>query len=157
MDAPLALAPPVQVLLGRKQFSQLGGLQLDRDVRSLVAATGEMTGRTVRDKFARLTQVRLPGGAHRSKACSPLSVGVHMPTQFRRTHNPRSPPPPPPHRPRPRPQMATVLSVESVQEFLDYWGDDAGHVTWRLTPAEVRALLAQRPEFSRAVIDALPL
>lgn len=46
-----------QVLLSRKQFSQLGGLQLDRDVRHLVAATGEMTTRTVRDKFARLTQV----------------------------------------------------------------------------------------------------
>lgn len=46
-----------QVLLSRKAFTQLGGLQLDRDVRVLVAATGEMTGRTVRDKFARLTQV----------------------------------------------------------------------------------------------------
>jgi hypothetical protein len=38
-------------------FSQLGGLQLDRDVRSLVAAAGELTSRPVRDKFARLTQV----------------------------------------------------------------------------------------------------
>jgi hypothetical protein len=35
-----------------------GGLQLDRDVRALVAALSEMTSRTVRDKFARLTQVR---------------------------------------------------------------------------------------------------
>jgi hypothetical protein len=40
-------------------FSQLGGLQLDRDVRSLVAAAGELTSRPVRDKFARLTQVRI--------------------------------------------------------------------------------------------------
>ncbi|KAI8468195.1 MAG: component of oligomeric golgi complex 4 [Monoraphidium minutum] len=99
----------LEVLLSRKQFSQLGGLQLDRDVRALVAATGEMTQRTVRDKFARLTQV------------------------------------------------ATVLSLESVQEFMDYWGDDAGHVTWRLTPAEVRAVLAQRTDFAKDVIMALPL
>jgi hypothetical protein len=38
-------------------FSQLGGLQLDKDVRSLVAAAGELTTRPIRDKFARLTQV----------------------------------------------------------------------------------------------------
>lgn len=38
-------------------FSQLGGLQLDRDIRSLVAAAGELTSKPVRDKFARLTQV----------------------------------------------------------------------------------------------------
>ena len=53
--------------------------------------------------------------------------------------------------------MATVLSLESVQEFLSYWGDDAGHVTWRLTPAEVRAVLAQRSDFPRDVVMALPL
>lgn len=99
----------LEVILSRKPFSQLGGLQLDRDVRALVAATGEMTTRTVRDKFARLTQ------------------------------------------------MSTVLSLESVQEFMDYWGDDAGHITWRLTPAEVRAVLAQRQEFSKELIAALPL
>jgi hypothetical protein len=38
-------------------FSQLGGLQLDRDIRSLVAAAGELSTKPVRDKFARLTQV----------------------------------------------------------------------------------------------------
>ena len=56
-------------------------------------------------------------------------------------------------------QMATVLGVESVQEFLDcVWGDDAGgHVTWRLTPAEVRGVLAQRVDFDRDVVAALAL
>lgn len=54
-------------------------------------------------------------------------------------------------------QMATVLSLESVQEFCDYWGDDTGHITWRLTPAEVRAVLAQREDFSRDVVAALAL
>lgn len=40
--------------------------------------------------------------------------------------------------------MAIVLSLESVEEFLDYWGDDTGHITWRLTPSEVKAVLQQR-------------
>ncbi|WIA35384.1 hypothetical protein OEZ86_003832 [Tetradesmus obliquus] len=99
----------LEVLLGRKAFSQLGGLQLDKDVRSLVAAAGELTSRPIRDKFARLTQ------------------------------------------------MAIVLSLESVEEFLDYWGDDTGHITWRLTPSEVKAVLQQRHDFSRDTIAALPL
>lgn len=54
-------------------------------------------------------------------------------------------------------QMAIVLSLESVEEFLDYWGDDTGHITWRLTPSEVRAILQQRTDFSRDTIAALPL
>jgi hypothetical protein len=45
------------LLLLLQVFSQLGGLQLDKDVRSLVAAAGELTSRPIRDKFARLTQV----------------------------------------------------------------------------------------------------
>lgn len=44
-------------ILPLQSFTQLGGLQLDRDVRSLVAAAGELTTKPVRDKFARLTQV----------------------------------------------------------------------------------------------------
>jgi hypothetical protein len=133
-----------QVLLSRKAFTQLGGLQLDRDVRVLVAATGEMTGRTVRDKFARLTQVRVAGW------CSTLCLNVLFSKSsttklifLAHTHvYPK--------------QMATVLSCESVAEFLEYWRDGGG-VTWRLTPAEVRAVLAQRADFSRDVVAALPL
>jgi hypothetical protein len=53
--------------------------------------------------------------------------------------------------------MAIVLSLESVEEFLDYWGDDTGHITWCLTPSEVKAVLQQRPDFSRDTIAALPL
>ncbi len=55
------------------------------------------------------------------------------------------------------PQMGIVLSLESVEEFLDYWGDDTGHITWRLTPTEVRAILAQRTDFSKDAIAALAL
>jgi hypothetical protein len=99
----------LEALLGRKAFTQLGGLQLDRDLRALVAAMADMTSGTVRDKFARLNQ------------------------------------------------MAIVLGLESVEEFLDYWGDDTGHVTWRLTPAEVRSILKQRADFSKDAITSLPL
>ncbi len=47
----------MDAILATKRFSQLGGLQLDRDVRALVAYAGELTQRPVRDRFAELTQV----------------------------------------------------------------------------------------------------
>ncbi|GFH19034.1 uncharacterized protein HaLaN_15921, partial [Haematococcus lacustris] len=47
----------LEALLSRKAFSQLGGLQLDRDTRTLVSHLADLTHRTVRDKFARLNQV----------------------------------------------------------------------------------------------------
>lgn len=47
----------MDAILATKRFSQLGGLQLDRDVRALVAYAGELTQRSVRDRFAELTQV----------------------------------------------------------------------------------------------------
>eukprot|EP00003_Mantamonas_plastica_P029178 TRINITY_DN6871_c0_g1_i1.p1 TRINITY_DN6871_c0_g1~~TRINITY_DN6871_c0_g1_i1.p1 ORF type:complete len:469 (-),score=163.45 TRINITY_DN6871_c0_g1_i1:1130-2536(-) len=40
-----------------KQFSQLGGLQLDKDVRVLITFFERHTTKTVRDKFAKLTQM----------------------------------------------------------------------------------------------------
>ncbi|GFY81568.1 hypothetical protein Acr_01g0013770 [Actinidia rufa] len=47
----------LEVIMMQKRFSQLGGLQLDRDARALVSHFSSMTQRTVRDKFARLTQM----------------------------------------------------------------------------------------------------
>jgi hypothetical protein len=38
--------------------------------------------------------------------------------------------------------LYTGSSLESVGELLDCWGDESGHITWRLSPAEVRT--AQR-------------
>ncbi|MEW5307113.1 MAG: hypothetical protein WDW36_009530 [Sanguina aurantia] len=96
-------------ILSRKQFNQLGGLQLDRDTRLLVSLLGERSARTVRDKCGRLTQT------------------------------------------------AMLLGMESVEELLEFWGDRAGHVTWRLSPAEVRSVLSQRVEFSRDAILMLQL
>ena len=93
----------------QKRFNQLGGLQLDRDARTLVGHFSAMTQRTVRDKFARLTQ------------------------------------------------MATILNLERVSEILDYWGDNSGPMTWRLTPTEVRRVLGLRVDFKPEVIAALKL
>ncbi|KAF6251003.1 hypothetical protein COO60DRAFT_1645666 [Scenedesmus sp. NREL 46B-D3] len=105
----------LEVLLGRKVFSQLRGLQLDKDVRSLVAAARQLTSRPIRDKFARLTQMAIVLG------------------------------------------YGHCAEPGAVEEFLEDWGDDTGHTTWRLTPSEVRAVLQQRPDFSRDTIAALPL
>ncbi|XP_076924269.1 conserved oligomeric Golgi complex subunit 4-like [Bidens hawaiensis] len=99
----------LEVIMMQKRFSQLGGLQLDRDVRALVSHFSSMTQRTVRDKFARLTQ------------------------------------------------MATILNLEKVSEILDFWGENAGPMTWRLTPAEVRRVLGMRVDFKPEAIAALKL
>jgi len=47
----------VETLVTSKQFNQLGGLQLDRDVRSLLGFFKGVTSIPVRDKFSRLTQI----------------------------------------------------------------------------------------------------
>ncbi|KAG6784924.1 hypothetical protein POTOM_010638 [Populus tomentosa] len=99
----------LEVIMMQKRFSQLGGLQLDRDVRALVSHFSSMTQRTVRDKFARLTQ------------------------------------------------MATILNLEKVSEILDFWGENSGPMTWRLTPAEVRRVLGLRVDFKPEAIAALKL
>ncbi|KAM6583769.1 hypothetical protein CsatB_010771 [Cannabis sativa] len=99
----------LEVIMMQKRFSQLGGLQLDRDARALVSHFSGMTQRTVRDKFARLTQ------------------------------------------------MATILNLEKVSEILDFWGENSGPMTWRLTPGEVRRVLGLRVEFKPEAIAALKL
>ncbi|GFY93543.1 hypothetical protein Acr_08g0019390 [Actinidia rufa] len=99
----------LEAIMMQKRFSQLGGLQLDRDARALVSHFSSMTQRTVRDKFARLTQ------------------------------------------------MATILNLEKVSEILDFWGENSGPMTWRLTPAEVRRVLGLRVDFKPEAIAALKL
>mmetsp|Transcript_32816 Transcript_32816/g.77788 ORF Transcript_32816/g.77788 Transcript_32816/m.77788 type:complete len:739 (+) Transcript_32816:153-2369(+) len=99
----------LEAIFAKKRFNQLGGLQLDRDIRNLVSHLSEFTNRAVRDKFARLTQ------------------------------------------------MATVLSLETPNEILDYWGDNSGPITWRWNAAEVRRLLELRVDFSQASLNALRL
>lgn len=88
---------------------QLGGLQFDKELRSLIAYLTTVTTWTIRDKFARLSQ------------------------------------------------MATILNLERVTEILDYWGPNSGPLTWRLTPAEVRQVLALRVDFRSEDIKRLRL
>ena len=91
-----------------KRFNQLGGLQLDRDVRILTSTLADITQHAVRDHFVRLSQ------------------------------------------------MATILSLESVAEFLEYWGESSS-ISWRFGENQVREVLQQRTDFSRDEIIALPL
>lgn len=44
-----------------------------------------------------------------------------------------------------------------VTEILDYWGTNSGPLTWRLTPAEVRQVLALRIDFRSEDIKRLRL
>nr|XP_012421212.1 PREDICTED: conserved oligomeric Golgi complex subunit 4 isoform X3 [Odobenus rosmarus divergens] len=93
----------------KSTFNRLGGLQFDKELRSLIAYLTTVTTWTIRDKFARLSQ------------------------------------------------MATILNLERVTEILDYWGANSGPLTWRLTPAEVRQVLALRMDFRSEDIKRLRL
>lgn len=90
-------------------FNRLGGLQFDKELRALASYLTSVTTWTIRDKFARLTQ------------------------------------------------MATILNLERVTEILDYWGPNSGPLTWRLTPTEVRQVLALRIDFRSEDIRRLKL
>lgn len=75
----------------------MGALQLDKEVRALVAFLSASTTWTIRDRLTRLTQI------------------------------------------------VVLLNLESCEEISEYWGPNASsNNTWRLTPAEVRQILALR-------------
>uniref|UniRef100_A0A4W3IYG8 Conserved oligomeric Golgi complex subunit 4 n=2 Tax=Callorhinchus milii TaxID=7868 RepID=A0A4W3IYG8_CALMI len=103
------IAIELEKVVLKSTFSRLGGLQFDKELRSLVAYLTSVITWTIRDKFARLSQ------------------------------------------------MATVLNLERVTEILDYWGQNSGPLTWRLTPAEVRQVLALRNDFRSEDIKRLRL
>uniref|UniRef100_H3AVV6 Conserved oligomeric Golgi complex subunit 4 n=1 Tax=Latimeria chalumnae TaxID=7897 RepID=H3AVV6_LATCH len=103
------IAIELEKVVLKSTFSRLGGLQFDRELRSLIAYLTTVTTWTIRDKFARLSQ------------------------------------------------MATILNLERVTEILDYWGPNSGPLTWRLTPAEVRQVLALRIDFRSEDIKRLRL
>ncbi|XP_061029179.1 conserved oligomeric Golgi complex subunit 4 isoform X2 [Eubalaena glacialis] len=103
------VAVELEKVVLKSTFNRLGGLQFDKELRSLIAYLTTVTTWTIRDKFARLSQ------------------------------------------------MATVLNLERVTEILDYWGANSGPLTWRLTPAEVRQVLALRIDFRSEDIKRLRL
>ncbi|KAF6077132.1 component of oligomeric golgi complex 4 [Phyllostomus discolor] len=103
------VAAELERVVLKSTFNRLGGLQFDKELRSLIAYLTTVTTWTIRDKFARLSQ------------------------------------------------MATILNLERVTEILDYWGANSGPLTWRLTPAEVRQVLALRIDFRGEDIKRLRL
>lgn len=60
--------------------------------------------------------------------------------------------------PQDNPTLLTGLHFSpQVTEILDYWGANSGPLTWRLTPAEVRQVLALRIDFRHEDIKRLRL
>ncbi|GFT96598.1 conserved oligomeric Golgi complex subunit 4 [Nephila pilipes] len=95
--------------LTTSNFDALGGLLFEKELRLIIAYLTTVTTWTIRDKFARLTQI------------------------------------------------ASILNLENVNEILDTWGSNSGSLTWRLTPTEVRQVLALRKDFKSEDIKRLKL
>ncbi|KAJ8918457.1 hypothetical protein NQ315_008154 [Exocentrus adspersus] len=93
----------------KSTFNRLGGLVLDKEVRTLAGYMTATTSWSVRDKFGRLTQI------------------------------------------------ATVVNLEQLNEIYDYWGNHDSALTWRLTPTELRSILALRTDFKGDEIRRLKL
>jgi hypothetical protein len=55
-------------------------------------------------------------------------------------------------------QVATLLSLTTVNEVYDYWGPTAsGPIAWRLTPSEIRQTLTLRMDFRNEDVVKLKL
>jgi len=54
-------------------------------------------------------------------------------------------------------QIITILNLESLSEISEYWGPNTGSITWRLTPSEVRKILALRTDFRLEEIKRVKL
>eukprot|EP01025_Chloroclados_australasicus_P002966 TRINITY_DN1067_c2_g1_i1.p1 TRINITY_DN1067_c2_g1~~TRINITY_DN1067_c2_g1_i1.p1 ORF type:complete len:753 (-),score=108.49 TRINITY_DN1067_c2_g1_i1:482-2740(-) len=103
------IAQRAEAVLKQKKFNQLGGLQLERDVRALVGVGGNLVSGGVRDRLSRLNQ------------------------------------------------MATVLCLESPEEFLDYWGDNSGVMQWNFSKEEIKIVMRMRIDFTEKQIQAVQL
>lgn len=54
-------------------------------------------------------------------------------------------------------QLAMVVNLERPAEIYDIWGPNAGGMTWRLAPGEVRRTLSLRTDFNQDAVRALKL
>lgn len=54
-------------------------------------------------------------------------------------------------------QISMLVNFEKPSEVYDLWGPNAGGMTWRLTPTEVRNALSLRADFNSDVIRSLRL
>ena len=108
---------------------QLGGVLLEKELRSLISYASSLMDWSIRDKFTRLLQVAtlLSLAAVSAYEIIPVNVRSHCI-------------PPPPSFPSP---LSFLLPQPS--EVFDYWGPTAsGPIAWRLTPSEIRQSLALR-------------
>lgn len=103
------IAQRLETLIIQRKVTHLGGLALDRDVRSLLTYFGTITQRTVRDRFVRVTQIVM------------------------------------------------LLSLDKLNEVMEYWGVGSNGVVWRLSASEVRKVLGLRSDFRSDQIAALRL
>lgn len=54
-------------------------------------------------------------------------------------------------------QISRLLNLERPTELLDYWGVNAGSMTWLLTPGDIRTVLNLRQDFNKDEIRRLTL
>ncbi len=54
-------------------------------------------------------------------------------------------------------QIGMVLSFETFDEIMDYWGDRSGLLTWRINRSEVKRILSLRVDFRLESVEALQL
>lgn len=154
----------------QKRFNQIGGLQLDKDLRKLVAYFSSRCGacdhttrdmRCVGDMRCVVWDLvyRVVGRGVLSCAFVWSVAYDTAPTtrSVRASHAVRS------SQLSVRAdfarltQIASLLNLSKAAEVMDYWGENAGQMTWRLTPGEVRKALSRRVDFTPAQIAALKL
>jgi hypothetical protein len=104
-----------------------------------VGHVSDLTQRTIRDKLARLNQVRT-----RSVCLSCLQALVMQAGLIVVSCSCS------------RSQMALVLGLEGVDELRDFWGGESA-ITWRLSATEVKSIMAQRIDLPAGAVAALQL
>lgn len=119
---------------------QLGGVLLEKELRSLISYASNLMDWSIRDKFTRLLQVATLLSLAAVSACEPI-IAVSV----RSLCIPLLPPLSPLSPFSPSPLFLLLLLLLQPSEVFDYWGPTAsGPIAWRLTPSEIRQSLALR-------------
>ena len=89
---------------------------MDKDLRNIVGYLSSLTQWPVRDKFAKLTQMATIFSLE--NVSTKLTINSY--------------------------ESINAHPITQVSELLEYWGSNAGPMTWKLTPSEVRSVLKLR-------------